>query len=293
MIRILALVVATLMWCGAEGATKLNRLNEQLHALTDTFPAHVGIAVITDAHEVITVNGNDRFPMLSVMKWPQALAVAEVMHSRGLSLEHEVEVTPADLVPNTWSPMRDEHPNGGRFTVARLLEYSLEQSDNNACDILFSRIADVASVNAFVASLGITDCQIAYSEAQMNEDIAKCYDNYITPLAAAEMMKKCYEQRDADCYRRFVWNTMTNCRTGANRLPGLVANQATAITHKTGTGPIMPNGKIMAVNDVGCITLANGAPCHIAVFVENASCTMPDCEKLIAHIAKNCVDALQ
>ncbi|MGN0214093.1 MAG: class A beta-lactamase [Muribaculaceae bacterium] len=284
--------VLMLMCAGVAKASSWDDLHKQLCSLTDTFPAQVGIAVTSHSGDTLLINGNDRFPMLSVMKLPQAMAVADALCRSHTSLLRTIDVAPSELAPNTWSPLRDKHPDGGKFSIAKLLEYSLQQSDNNACDILFNHIADVPSVNSFVAALGIADCQIVHNEAQMNDDLSRCYDNYITPLAAIELLKKLYEQRNADRYRRFVWRTMTDCRTGTNRIPCLISDRVAAVTHKTGTGPLTADGKIMAVNDIGCISLPNNRYCHLAVFIRDARCSMAQCEALIARVALLCVDAL-
>lgn len=62
-----------------------------------------------------------------------------------------------DLKPDTWSPMRDEHPDGGDFSVQQLMWYSLVNSDNNACDILFNRFVTPAQVEGCVRNWGIND----------------------------------------------------------------------------------------------------------------------------------------
>ena len=292
-LKTILFVALMLMSAGVAKASGCDGLRKQLCALTDTFPARVGIAVAADSGETLHINGNEPFPMLSVVKLPQAMAVADALRRSHTSLWHTIDVTPAELAPNTWSPMRKRHPRGGNFAIAQLLEYSLQQSDNNACDILFSRVADVAQVDAYVKSLGIDGCRVAYTEAQMNADISRCYDNSITPLAAVKLMQTLFEQRGADRYSRFLWRTMSDCRIGANRLPRFIGDRALSVTHKTGTGPLTADGKIMAVNDVGCIMLSGSRHCHIAVFISDAQCSMAQCEALIAKVAQLCVDALR
>lgn len=286
------LTALMLMSAGVARASVCDDLHKQLSSLTDTFPARVGIAVTTHTGESLHINGNEPFAMLSVMKLPQAMAVADALRRSHTSLWSSVDVTPAELAPNTWSPMRNRHPRGGEFAIAQLLEYSLQLSDNNACDILFSHVADVAQVDAYVKSLGIEDCNIAYTEAQMNADVNRCYDNSITPLAALKLLQIFFEQRGADRYSRFLWRTMSDCRTGTNRIPCLIADRVLSVTHKTGTGPLTADGKIMAVNDVGCIVLDGNRHCHIAVFISDARCSMAQCEALIAKVAQLCIDAL-
>ena len=291
-LRTILFAALMLMSAGVAKASAYDDLHKQLCSLTDTFPARVGIAVATDSGETLQINGNVPFAMLSVMKLPQAMAVVDALRRSRTSLWRTVDVAPAELAPNTWSPMRNRHPQGGNFAIAQLLEYSLQLSDNNACDILFSRVADVAQVDAYVKSLGIDGCRVACTEAQMNADVSRCYDNSITPRAAVKLMQTFFEQRGADRYSRFLWRTMSDCRTGTNRIPRLIADRVLSVTHKTGTGPLTADGKIMAVNDVGCIMLSGNRHCYIAVFISDARCSMAQCEALIAKVAQLCVDAL-
>jgi len=76
---------------------------------------------------------------------------------------------------------------------------------------------------------------------------------------------------------------MKGCKTGTNRLPRYLED--VIIVHKTGTGPTLPDGKIMAVNDAACIILPNNHHYNIAVFIENAACDLEKCEDLIANNA--------
>ena len=100
--------------------------------------AEIGIAVILDAQDTVTVNNDDRYPLMSVFKFHQALAVADYLDRNGLTPDTEIFIPEEELVPDTYSPLRKEFPEGEiSLSVSRLLEYSLQLSDNNACDILF------------------------------------------------------------------------------------------------------------------------------------------------------------
>ena len=99
--------------------------------------AEIGIAVILDAQDTVTVNNDDRYPLMSVFKFHQALAVADYLDRNGLTPDTEIFIPEEELVPDTYSPLRKEFPEGEiSLSVSRLLEYSLQLSDNNACDIL-------------------------------------------------------------------------------------------------------------------------------------------------------------
>lgn len=51
----------------------------------------------------------------------------------------------------------------------------MQQSDNNACDILFQYQGGVDAVNQYIHSLGVTDCAIVCTENDMHQDESLCY----------------------------------------------------------------------------------------------------------------------
>lgn len=58
------------------------------------------------------------------------------------------------------------------------------------------------------------------------------------------------------------------------------------IGHKTGTGFLLPDGGIQAVNDVGYVHLPNGHRYSIAVFIANSHYSMEETEAFIARISE-------
>ena len=52
--------------------------------------AEIGIAVILDAQNTVTVNNDDRYPLMSVFKFHQALAVADYLDRNGLTPDTEI-----------------------------------------------------------------------------------------------------------------------------------------------------------------------------------------------------------
>lgn len=86
-------------------------------------------------------NGRHRFPMLSVYKFPQAIAVADYCSRNNISLEDTIRISADEMKRDTWSPMRDTY--GKReisLPLSDVLAYSVKHSDNNACDVLFRLI---------------------------------------------------------------------------------------------------------------------------------------------------------
>lgn len=234
----------------------------------------------------VAASPGECFPMASVFKFHQALAVCDRLMRSGVSLDTEVSVGKADLVENTWSPLRDEYPYGGRFTYGELLAYTLQQSDNNACDFLFRTVCDVSRTDSYIRSLGIDDFAIACDEETMHDDLSACYSNWTTPLAAAALLEKFYSVRDSSEYTGYVWKLMSDCCTGQNRIPGHISGKVSQIAHKTGTGDIDADDRIMAVNDIGVVLLPDGRHYSIAVFVSDAAAGMEECEEFIAKVSE-------
>ena len=108
-------------------------------------------------------------------------------------------------------------------------------------------------------------------------------------MSAAMLLEYFWSVRDADGYMAFIWDTMCGCRTGEARIPGRIQGNVQAIAHKTGTGDLLPDGRISAVNDAGIIVLPDGSHISLAVFVSDAACSIQECEELIAAIAEAAV----
>ncbi|GCB35221.1 hypothetical protein KGMB02408_21660 [Bacteroides faecalis] len=88
-------------------------LETQLKQAIEGKKAETGIAVIIDGKDTITINNQAHYPLMSVFKFHQALALADYMNKKGLSLETQIPITKSDLKPNTYSPLRDKYPQGG------------------------------------------------------------------------------------------------------------------------------------------------------------------------------------
>jgi beta-lactamase class A len=163
-------------------------LQEQLRRMVADKKAQVGIAVILDGRDTLTVNNDVRYPMMSVFKFHQALAVADACGQRGVSFDTLVHVRPDDLHPDTYSPLRDKYPDGNlSLSVGELLKYTLHLSDNNACDILFRVFGGPAATDEYLRSMGLRDFAIEVTEDDMHRDLADCYRNWTTPLEAVRM----------------------------------------------------------------------------------------------------------
>ena len=276
-----------LAFTAAAPASEERDLKTQIREIIAGADARVGVAVIADG-DTLTVNGSPDYPLMSVMKLHQAVAVARILEERGLPLTTTVHIYVQDLKAGTWSPLRDARPGGGfDMSVAELLRYTLQQSDNNACDILFDRFAAPEHVDSIIRSMGFRDFRIAATEDEMHRDLKKCRENVSSPLSAAELMDRLASgtlplgKEHAD----FIRSTLLECRTGLNRLPLPLEGSGALIGHKTGTSDREADGRWTGINDVGFVLLPDGRSYTLAVFISDSALGMEENEKLIADIS--------
>lgn len=273
---------------------RYEQLRAELQAYTDTLDAQVGIALLTAEGDSLTLNNTQRYDMMSVFKFHQALAVCNYLQRHALPLDTLLHITSDDLKPDTWSPLRDkylqeeESADGMDISVRSLLEYTLQQSDNNACDILFDRLVSPSETDAFIRSLGITDdFGIACTEADMQRDHRLSRNNWSTPYAAAVLLEHFLETDVIkEPYKAFIKGTMTACQTGTARLPAPLCDTGASIGHKTGSGYTAENGRIIATNDLGFITLPDGTRYILAVFVKDSGYKEAQTEEIIGQISQ-------
>lgn len=263
-------------------------LEAQLKEAIKDKKAEIGIAVIIDGKDTITVNNDNHYPLMSVFKFHQALALADYMAKHKQSLDTLLKIEKSDLKPDTYSPLRDKYPQGEiEMSIADLLRYTLQQSDNNACDILFNYQGGTDAVDKYIHSLGIQDCAIVGTEAAMHEDLDLCYQNWSTPLAAAELLEIFRrEPLFAKEYKDFIWQTMVECQTGQDRLVAPLLDKKVTVGHKTGTGDRNAKGQQIGCNDIGFVLLPDGRTYSIAVFVKDSEENSQANSKTIADISR-------
>ena len=250
--------------------------------------AEIGIAVILDAQDTVTVNNDDRYPLMSVFKFHQALAVADYLDRNGLTPDTEIFIPEEELVPDTYSPLRKEFPEGEiSLSVSRLLEYSLQLSDNNACDILFKHTGGPAATDRYVRSLGLCNFAIAATEQQMHDDPQTCYENWSTPLEAAALLELLVtEQILTPTLREMIRQNLINCKTGADRLPKPLSGTGAVIGHKTGTSDRDERGIFAGTNDLGFVILPDDTRYTIAVFIKDSAENPETNARIIADISE-------
>lgn len=262
-LTVLLLIALSLTACNAPH----RGLEQALDKALEGHAAKVGIAIRTPEGGLILRN-DTLLPMMSVFKFPAALAALDRAERDGTSLATKVRVGPEWLDAGTYSPMRDSLPSeGGEVTFADLLRYSVSLSDNIACDLLLDYAGGPAAVDEYVRGLGIEDIHIEASERTMHLAVENQRLNAARPAAVCHLFARLLQGGLlSPGHEVLLRRLLENSATGADKLwAGLPAN--VRLGHKTGSSDRTPEGIWIADNDAGYVTLPDGRTYCITVFV--------------------------
>lgn len=275
--------------CRHNSRTSGVSLQEELYAFIDSVPGTVGVAFVSEG-DTVTVNNGVHYPMMSVFKMHEALAVANTLERSGISLDTLLSITRVDLDLDTWSPMLKEY-TAENFTVpvSKLMEYAVTKSDNNASNLLFRHIVSPTETDAYIRSIAKdTTFHISYSEAEMKANHALSYCNYTSPLSAALLIKQVMEGSIIEKnYQDSIRKYLSTVTTGNDRL-GCVTEGSDIMlfAHKTGSGYRNEAGELIAHNDVGYFRLRDGRSYALAVLIRDFAGTEAEASAIIADISR-------
>lgn len=250
-----------------------------------TAPSRYG-ACITNGNVSYGHQEDKAFSMHSVMKFPQALQVADYLEKQGLALTDSILVCKDSLDVCTWSPMLATFEGQRFFTFAELLKWSLAESDNNACDLLFAYCGAPAEVEDYLCKLGCNDIHVRLTEKEMKLNPHRAGENCATSGDMVRLLDWFFMHRGDNIFLSFIWDTMADCKTGCERIAAVLPDTCLWV-HKTGSGFSLPDGR-QDRNDVGVILFPDGSHLSIAVFVSDAIE-----EKNVALLAKQCLMRFQ
>lgn len=279
--------------CRTENDTQLNKtieLQQQIKAVTDTAKGIVGVAVITPEKDTVAINNDVRYPLMSVFKLHEALAVVSSLDSLNQTVDSTMAIDFRQLDRQTWSPMLKAYPDTiCNITVKELLRYILQESDNNASNILFERVVPVDKTDRFIREVaGINNFGLKYTEAQMQKQHELSRENWSSPLDCAILIDKVINDSIVSAANQeMIRDILYGCQTGQDRLCVALQNDPVAkIAHKTGSGYRDVQGLLIAHNDIGYVQLGDGRGYSIAVLVTSFEGTEGDASKIIAEISK-------
>ena len=262
-------------------------LKNQIIQIAQQSKGILGVSILgIETRDTLNYNGNSRLVMHSVMKFPIAMTVLNLVDKGKYKLDQKMKVGKGDMHPNTWSPLRDKYPTGTEITLGELLSYMVSQSDNDACDFLLKKLGGPQTVLNYLYSLGIKGINIVASEGDMAKAWEVQYTNWCKPVDVVHLLDLFYSGKVLSKNSNdFLYRIMTETSTGPKRLRGLLPADA-VVAHKTGTSGTNEEGLTPASNDVGIITLPNGKHLAIAVFVCNSKADETTRDAVIAQIAK-------
>ena len=240
--------------------------------------------VLGDAH---------RYPMQSTYKFPLAVAMLQRVDSGAFALAQPIHIAARDLRKQTWSPIREKYPKGEvTLTLAELLGFTVSQSDNNGCDILFRMMKGTKETERRLIRMGYSDIRMRATEAEMARAWPVQYTNWTRPSAMLRLLEGVYKGSSLSASSNaFLLKLLTETSTGPKRIKGLLP-AGTVVAHKTGSSGTNAKGITAATNDVGIITLPDGRPVALVVFVSDSLETPDDNERIIAEIARMVYDGL-
>lgn len=268
----------------AQSSTELRKKIEHLIS-NKKLTAGISIKRIEDK-DTLSINGNLDAPMMSVFKFHIALTVLDLVDKGKLKLDQSFFIKKEELLPNTWSPMREEFPEGDvNLTLDQLLRYTVSHSDNNGCDILLRQIGGTETVQKFINSQGINDFTIKVNEEEMST-WENLYVNTTTPLATTTLLEKFYKgQVLKETSTKYLYQIMVETSRGLTWMKaGLPKN--TELAHRTGISGTNDQNLRVAMNNIGIFKLPNGQHVILCIYLKNISISMKATEKLMADITK-------
>jgi beta-lactamase class A len=246
--------------------------------------AKVGVAIRgIENGDTLSINGNDDFPMFSVVKVPTAITVLHLVDKKKLSLDSIIHFVHSSLDTNTFSPIRDEI-NKAEFdlSIRDLLSYSISRSDNIAFEKLVELVGGIKVVSDYTKHIQQNIFINATGKAGLKEYIK----NSSTPLAMNSLLIKIDQEKlISKSSRDLFWKLMKETKNAPNRIKGLLP-EGTVVMHKPGTSGADDDGMNIAFNDVGIVTLPNGKHFVISVFITNSKENDEVNAAIIAEISK-------
>ena len=232
----------------------------------------------------ISINGNDKYPMQSVFKFPIGVALLDCVSRGEFALSDSVTLTKADLSPDLWSPIRERWPEGVRLPLVSVMTYMVAHSDNIATDFLIHKIGGVARIQDIVNRLGAKKINIRNTEAEIQGSWSVQFDNWTTPNAMVDFLRLMNDGKLLDKANTAVlWEIMASASSGSvNRL----VPKTVTFARKTGYSGANSQGIIAAQNDVGIIEFEDGRRVAYAIFLTDSTLGTDAGYDILAQIGK-------
>ena len=301
------------------GTLRREELRAEVGRLVAGFDGRVGVCV-RDGASTVSINGDQRFPLQSVMKLVVAAAAMDEIDGGRWRVADEVTVRRQDLSLYVQPIARlARRPGGFRTTVGDLIRRAVVDSDSAATDVLIDRLGGAGQVQAFLDRKGIRGVRIDRDEKRLQTEIVglQWKPEYVDPDALDRAINAVPETTRDAAFRayqgdprdtatpvgmaEFLYDLAAGRLLSPDSTRHLLEVMAATVTfpdrlkaglpegwkigHKTGTSGTW-RGVTAATNDVGVVTAPDGGRLAIVVFI--ADCTAPakDRAALMASMAR-------
>jgi beta-lactamase class A/beta-lactamase class A VEB len=292
-IQALLIVFSLLLFSNNSTSQNKRSLQSQLQELVADKKAMVCFSILDeDGNEVASMNNKKHCTLHSVFKLHISLAMLSEIDKGRFALDHPVSIQKNELLPGMWSPLRDEHPEGGTFPISKLIQYAVSVSDNVACDVMLRLLGGPIAVEKYMKKMGIKDISVRHTEEEINQNNELTHFNWTTAKAANKTLINFFENKKELLSKEsydFIWKAMKDTETGVRRLKGQLP-EGTVAAHKTGSSGTDEAGLTLGTNDIGIIFLPIGRFYYISVFVSQSKENEDVNERIIADISRLAFD---
>lgn len=294
-------------------------LHRRLLALAQDFDGRVGIC-IQDRSHIISVNGNQRFSLQSVMKLVVAAAAMDAIDRRGWHLSDPIQVRKQDLSLNV-QPLANRVKEKGVYatTLGDLIFRAVVDSDSAASDILFARVGGAAAITRFLKQKRIDGVRIDRDERHLQtETLGLTWrPEYVDAALLAQKKKAVPKARQAAAFRAYLKDQrdtatpqgmtgfLYRLATGTllspastQHLLGVMRQTVTfpdrlkagvpagwTLAHKTGTSGTW-QGINGVTNDVGVLTTPDHRILAVSVFIAESRRPLKERAALMAQVTR-------
>ena len=265
---------------------------QRIAELADGSSGRIGVSAIDlKSGEVISVLGDQRFPMASTSKIAVAATFLEGVEKGRWSLTSEFPL----LLPRKSTPFSSRTApvyEGQHMQAIDLIEIMITRSSNPATDALLRVVGGPRAVNDWMRRNGISEFSIDRDIATLVRDDGE-YDpaSYIdirdsaTPDAMVQLLSGLYQGKYLSASsRKVILSAMSRTRTGKRRIRGMMPMEA-RVSHKTGS---LNNTS----SDIGIIETPDGRAVAVAIYVTGQG-SRGAREDKIAAIARALYDGYQ
>lgn len=261
-------------------------LQTTVDSIAKSVKAKIAVASINvETGDIFYYNATDHVPPQSTIKFPVAIMIMKQVDSGKMALNKPFTLLKDELTIGTNSTLVKDLHGATSMSVHKLLEYMTHVSDNISFCGFTRHLGGAKQIEVYIKSTGLNDISVTPMEGRPYVDFNNMNGTWCTPQDMAKLMVKFYKgelmsKTSTDTLRSIMERTTG----GTKRIKGLLP-EGTVVAHKTGSSNTV-DGKTLAVNDIGIVTLPNGQHIALAVYVHDITGDMEYGEGIIAEVAK-------